>query len=76
MSSLVEELSDRARALSPEDRALLAEQLLETLPDESESETEAAWDQEIARRVEQIKSGTARLVPAEDVHAEARRIYG
>ena len=76
MPTLVEELSERARALSPEDRALLAEHLLETLPDEAESEAEAAWDGEIARRVEQVKSGTARLFSAEDVHAEARRIYG
>ena len=76
MPTLVEELSERARALSPEDRALLAEHLLESLPDESESEVEAAWDQEIARRVEQVRSGAARLIPAEEVHAEARRIYG
>ena len=75
MPTLVEELSERARALSPEDRALLAERLLESLPDEAESEAEAAWDREIARRVEQVKSGTARLYSAEDVHAEARRIY-
>ncbi len=75
MQTLVEELSERARALSPEDRALLAEHLLETLPDETESETEAAWDREIAKRLEQVRSGTARLSPAEDVHAEARRIY-
>ena len=40
MPTLVEELSERARALSPEDRALLAEHLLESLPDESESEVE------------------------------------
>lgn len=76
MPTLIEELSERARDLSPEDRALLAESLLESLPDESESEAEAAWDREIARRVEQVKSGTARLFSAEDVHAEARRIYG
>ena len=76
MPTLVEELSERARALSPEDRALLAERLLETLPDEAESEAEAAWDREIARRVEQVKSGTARLFSAEDVHAEARRLHG
>ena len=76
MLTLVEELSERARALSPEDRALLAERLLETLPDEAESEAEAAWDGEIARRVEQVKSGTARLFSAEDVHAEARRLHG
>ena len=76
MPTLIEELSERARDLSPEDRALLAESLLESLPDESESEAEAAWDREIARRVEQVKSGTARPFSAEDVHAEARRIYG
>ena len=76
MPTLVEELSERARALSPEDRALLAEHLLESLPDESESAVEATWDQEIARRVEQVRSGAARLIPAEEVHAEARRIYG
>ena len=76
MPTLIEELSELARDLSPEDRALLAESLLESLPDESESEAEAAWDREIARRVEQVKSGTARLFSAEDVHAEARRIYG
>lgn len=76
MLTLVEELSERARALSPDDRALLAERLLESLHDEAESEAEAAWDLEIARRVEQLASGSSRLISAEDVHAEARRIYG
>ena len=75
MSTLIEELSERARALSPEDRARLAEHLLESLQDETESDAQAAWDREIAKRVEQIRAGTAGLVPAQDVHAEARRIY-
>lgn len=73
--TLVEELAARARALSEEDRARLAEDLLASLQDEPESEVEAAWDREIERRVEQVKAGTARLIPSEDVHAEARRIY-
>ena len=75
MTTLVEELSSRARELPPEDRARLAEELLASLQDESESEVEAAWDREIERRVAQVKNGTARLVSAEDVHAEARTIY-
>lgn len=75
MSTLVEELSQRARALSNEDRALLAEHLLETLPDDSEADTEAAWGLEIATRLEDAKLGTARWVSSEDVHAQARRIY-
>ena len=77
MKTLVEELSQKARTLSPEDRARLAEDLLASLEDGSESaaEVEAAWEHEIRQRVEEVKCGTAKLVPAEDVYAETRRIY-
>ena len=77
MTTLVEELSKKARTLSPEDRARLAEDLLASLEDgsESASEVEAAWEHAIRQRVEEVKSGTARLIPAEDVYAETRRIY-
>ena len=77
MTTLVEELSQKARALSPEDRARLAEDLLASLEDgpESSAVVEAAWEHEIRQRVEEVKSGTAKLVPAEDVYAETRRIY-
>ena len=77
MTTLVEELSQKARTLSPEDRARLAEDLLASLEDESESaaEVEAAWEHEVRQRVEEVKTGTAKLIPAEDVYAETRRIY-
>ena len=77
MTTLVEELSQKARALGSEDRARLAEDLLASLEDGSESaaEVEAAWEHEIRRRVDEVKSGTAKLIPAEDVFAETRRIY-
>ncbi len=77
MTTLVEELSQKARTLSPEDRARLAEDLLASLEEASESveAVEAAWEQEIRQRVQDVKSGTAKLVPAEDVFAETRRIY-
>ena len=77
MTTLVEELSQKARALGSEDRARLAEDLLASLEDgpESAAEVEAAWEHEIRRRVDEVKSGTARLIPAEDVFAETRRIY-
>ena len=74
MSTLVEELSARAKTLSAEDRARLAEELLESLDQEPESEVEAAWDREIERRVAEVESGAVKLVSAEDVHAEARRL--
>ena len=74
MSTLVEELSARAKSLPPEDRARLAEELLESLEESPESEVESAWDQEIERRVAEIEAGTAELIAAQDVHAEARRL--
>ena len=74
MSTLVDELSARAKALSAEDRARLAEELLESLQGEADADAEAAWDGEIERRVAEIESGVVRLIPAEEVHAEARRL--
>jgi putative addiction module component (TIGR02574 family) len=73
MSDLVEELSRRARALPPEERVRLAEELLATVQ-EIDPEVEAAWDEEIKRRIAEIDSGTATLIPAEEVFAEVRRL--
>lgn len=73
-SNLVEELSARAKALPPEDRARLAEELLDSLQSQFDIDAEAAWEREIERRVAEIESGAANLISAEDVHAEARRL--
>ena len=75
MTTLVEELSQRARALSSEDRARLADELLASLDEEDGPETERAWEQEIGRRVEEIRSGKAKLITADQVFAETARIY-
>ena len=74
MSTLVEELSVRAKTLSAEDRARLVEELLDSLQGESDAEAESAWDREIERRVAEIESGAVKLISAEEVHAEARRL--
>ena len=71
--SLVEELSRKALSLSPEERVQLAEKLLATVQ-EVDAEVEAAWDEEIKRRIAEIENGTAKLIPAEDVFAEVRRL--
>jgi putative addiction module component (TIGR02574 family) len=73
MSDPVEELSHKARALPPEDRVRLAEELLASVQEVS-PEVEAAWDEEIRRRVAEIDSGKVKLVPAEEVFAEVRRL--
>jgi hypothetical protein len=35
-------------------------------------EIEAAWRKEVAGRIDEIKSGRAKLIPAEEVHRRAR----
>ena len=73
MTDLVDELTRKARALSPEERVRLAEELLATVQ-EVDPQVEAAWDEEIRRRIEEIDSGKANLIPAEEVFAEVRRL--
>jgi putative addiction module component (TIGR02574 family) len=73
MSDLVEELSRKALSLAPEERVRLAEALLATVQ-EVDDEVEAAWDAEIERRVGDIDQGRVKLIPAEEVFAEVRRL--
>ena len=75
MPTPFEQLTSQAIALLPEDRARLADLLLASLPDEADDPLAEGWDQEIQRRLKAVESGTARLVSAADVHAEARKIY-
>jgi putative addiction module component (TIGR02574 family) len=48
----------------------LAGLLIETLDPVSEPDVEAAWSEEIERRLAEIDAGTVELIPWEDVRAE------
>jgi putative addiction module component (TIGR02574 family) len=72
-TTLVEELSRRARDLSPEERVQLAEEILATVHEVDEG-VDAAWDAEIKRRMAEVENGTAKLIPAEEVFARLRRL--
>jgi putative addiction module component (TIGR02574 family) len=68
MSPDVSELLKKALALPPEARAALAGSLLESLDDEPCDESvEAAWNEEIKRRIEEIDSGKVQMIPYEEV---------
>ena len=73
MSNLVTELSQRARELAPEDRARLAEELLASLDSGLEPEIDAAWDEELRKRIAEVENGTAKIVPVDEVFARIRR---
>jgi putative addiction module component (TIGR02574 family) len=70
----LKELEQQARALSPEERAKLAEALLDSLRDAPVAAIEAAWEQEIEARAAAYDRGELQTVSAEDVFAEARRL--
>lgn len=74
MADPVADLVERAKLLEPEDRVRLVELLLDSLHDEPIAAVEAAWEQEIRRRVDAFERGEVETFSAEDVFAEARRI--
>lgn len=56
--------------LPERNRATLAGLLIETLDPVSESDVEAAWSEEIKRRVAEIDAGKVELISWEEVRAE------
>ena len=59
--------------MPPRRRLQLAEKLIASVDGFATREIAQAWDKEVARRVDEIQSGKARAIPAEEVMAEARK---
>ena len=72
MSSSIQQIEEQARSLSAEDRAKLAEFILESLHTSIE-EIEAASSEEIALRIDALENGDISAYSAEQVFAEARQ---
>ena len=70
MERNLNDLFQQAVQLPERDRATLAGLLIETLDPVSEPDVEAAWSEEIKRRVAEIDEGTVELIAWEDVRAE------
>jgi putative addiction module component (TIGR02574 family) len=67
----VSEVLEKALALSTQDRGLIIDRLIQSLDDElAEEGVEAAWSEEIKRRVEEIQSGKVEMIPGEQVLRE------
>ena len=74
MSALLDELSKKAQSLTVEERAQLAQELLESVERDADPDIQAAWEAEIADRIAKYGGGEAKLIPAEEVFAAARRL--
>lgn len=74
MSTSFQDWKEQVVNLPPQERAELAYVLLSSLgPDDEDAE--AAADAEASRRVEEICSGRARGIPADELIAELREQY-
>ncbi len=69
MTQQASELLQKALSLSEEERAELAGSLIESLDVTVDEAAEAAWNEEIARRIEDLDSGKAKTIPWEVVRS-------
>jgi putative addiction module component (TIGR02574 family) len=73
MNTSLKQIEEQALSLSAEERAKLADVILESLATPL-ADIEAAWAEEIEQRVAAYDRGDIPSYPAEDVFAEAKRI--
>ena len=70
MELKLNDLFREASELSERERAELAGLLLESLEGEPDQDVEAAWAEEIERRVRQLDSGEVKTIPWQQVRSE------
>jgi len=75
----LQDIEAQALQLPLEERGRLAGRLLESLepePHDTPENIAKAWDEEIARRIEEMDAGRTESIPYEQVRAELRTLIG
>jgi putative addiction module component (TIGR02574 family) len=72
MTTQAKALTKQALTLTPRERIELAQALLTSVDGSADAGIEAAWKNEVSRRLDEISMGQAELVSADDVHRKAR----
>ena len=72
MNITADTILDTALALSPNERAWLASELIASLDESTDSDVEAAWAAEIERRIAEVESGEAETISWEEARARIR----
>jgi putative addiction module component (TIGR02574 family) len=66
MAADLETILNQAKSLSEPDRARLAHDLLATLDGQPDADATTAWEQEVSRRLAQVRNGTAKMISREE----------
>ena len=69
MNARLDHVIDEALALVPQERSAVVLALLDSLDGEDESLVAKAWQEEIQRRKEGIRSGAIKMLPWAEAHA-------
>jgi len=73
MSTTAQKICIEALSLPRKSRAEIAERILASLEQEADTKAEKAWKAVIRRRRTEIRSGRAKVRPAEEVMRDALR---
>jgi hypothetical protein len=81
MSELLEKVRAESRNLPPKEKLLLGAELIDAAAfgegaEEASHAIATAWDEEIQRRLEEIRNGKARLVPLPEAFARINFKFG
>lgn len=74
MTHDAQELLQKALTLPDHERAELAGTLIASLDEVEDPNVEAAWQEEVARRSEEVRSGNVKTVSWESVQKKARAL--
>jgi putative addiction module component (TIGR02574 family) len=76
MTPEVSKVLEKALTLSTRDRGLLIDQLIASLDDgPAEEGVEEAWAAEIKQRVDDMRSGKAKMIPGDEVLRELAKDF-
>ena len=73
MTDAAQRLLEEALKLDPDERARFVLRLAESLDEPFDEDADAAWAKVIARRVEEVCAGTAKIVSVEEAVERARK---
>ena len=75
MPMTIDQLAEEALALPSEERALLADRLVESL-DDATNRLDRLWATEAKRRRDEVRQGLVQTVPGAEALASVRRSLG
>lgn len=75
MATTLDQITRTALDLPHEQRAKLAHTLIVSIDEAVDDDAPSAWDDEIKRRVDEIRSGQVEGIPATEVFAKLRDKY-